>query len=98
VRCGSFSWRASLPDGPTLFSLRPEQIRLRGSGGAGMIHIRCRVVQSVFHGATELMRVECPDGIILLVRTATGSAPKNDIEIEFAPGDAVVVSESPERV
>ncbi len=31
VRCGSLTWSASLPDGPALFSLRPENIRLAAS-------------------------------------------------------------------
>src|SRR5690242_14833451 len=30
VRCGSLSWALSLPDGPALFSLRPEHIRVGG--------------------------------------------------------------------
>ena len=34
VRCGSLAWMASVPDGPALFSVRPEQIQLaEGSSG-----------------------------------------------------------------
>src|SRR3984893_12294354 len=36
VRCGAMSWSASAPDGPALFSLRPEHIRLAGSGSANV--------------------------------------------------------------
>jgi ABC-type Fe3+/spermidine/putrescine transport system ATPase subunit len=97
VRCGVFSWRASLPDGPVLFSLRPEQIRL-ASGAPGVVHSRGRVLHHAFHGATELIRVECSDGSILVVRTAGGSVPKSEVELEFDPADAVAVAESPERV
>ncbi len=36
VRCGSLAWPASLPDGPALFSLRPEHVRLAGTSGDGV--------------------------------------------------------------
>jgi ABC-type Fe3+/spermidine/putrescine transport system ATPase subunit len=97
VRCGILSWRSSLSDGPALFSVRPEQIRL-ASGTSGMVRVRGRVLQHAFHGATELIRVECSDGLILVVRTASGSIPSGEVELEFAPADAVEVSESPERI
>ena len=97
VRSGILSWRSSLPDGPALFSVRPEQIRL-ASGTPGMVRVRGRVLQHAFHGATELIRVACPDGLVLVVRTASGSIPSGEVELEFAPADAVEVSESPERI
>ena len=34
VRCGPLTWPASLPDGPRLFSLRPENIRLATGNAA----------------------------------------------------------------
>lgn len=97
ARCGALSWKTSLQDGSALFSLRPEQIRIAG-GTPGAVRIRGRVLQSAFHGATELIRVECADGLALAVRTASGSAPRHEVELEFDPEDAVAVSESPERV
>src|SRR5271157_1718905 len=66
VRCGSLVWPASLPDGPALFSLRPEQVRV-GSGASGAVRVRGRVLHHAFHGATELIRVQCADGLILVV-------------------------------
>ncbi len=96
VRCGALSWTASLPDGPALFSLRPEHIRLAGSGSSGTAPIRGRVVQQAFHGATELIRVDC-GGLVLVVRTASSSGALNEVELEFSVSDAVVVRESPER-
>jgi spermidine/putrescine ABC transporter ATP-binding subunit len=97
VRCGELSWTTSLPDGPALFSLRPEHIRLAGTGGANA-RIRGRVLQQAFHGATELIRVECGGGLVLVMRTASGSGALNEIELEFAASSAVVVRESPERI
>jgi ABC-type Fe3+/spermidine/putrescine transport system ATPase subunit len=100
VNCGTLSWRTSLPDGPTLFSLRPEQIRLAANATPGMVGIRGRVLTHAFHGATELIRVACQDGdgLVLVVRTASGSLPKSDVELEFDPADAIPVAESPERI
>lgn len=97
ARCGALSWVASLPDGPALFSLRPEHIRLAGAdASSGVVHVRGRVLQQAFHGATELIRVEC-DGLVLVVRTASGSSTLNDVELEFSSSDAIVVRQSPER-
>ena len=97
VRCGALTWNVSLPDGPALFSLRPEHLRL--SGGAGTtetVRVRGRILTQAFHGATELIRVECGDGLVLVVRTASGLAEEN-VELEFSPADAVPVRESAER-
>lgn len=95
ARCGPLSWPTSLPDGPALFSLRPEHIRLaRQTTSAG---VRGRVVHQAFHGATELLRVECADGLVLVVRTPSAGEVANEAALEFSPGDAVPVRESPER-
>jgi ABC-type Fe3+/spermidine/putrescine transport system ATPase subunit len=99
VRCASLTWPAALPDGPAVFSLRPEHVRLAGTGASSshMVRARGRVLHQAFHGATELIRVECPDGLILVVRTASGTGLQNEVELEFSPYDAVLVRESPER-
>jgi ABC-type Fe3+/spermidine/putrescine transport system ATPase subunit len=101
VRCASLAWPVSLPDGPALFSLRPEHVRLAGagaSGSGGAVRVRGRVLHQAFHGATELIRVECADGLVLVVRTASGGGGvQNVVELEFSPADAVLVRESPER-
>jgi spermidine/putrescine ABC transporter ATP-binding subunit len=103
VRCSPLAWKASLSDGPVLFSLRPEHVRLAETAGLGdsAVRIRGRVVHQAFHGATELVRVECDDGLILVMRTAGGDGAQNrvssQVEIEFSPADAVLVRESPER-
>lgn len=96
VHSGELCWPTSLPNGPTLFSLRPEHVRL-ADGAAGSVRVRGRVLQHAFHGATELIRVECAGGLILTVRSPSGRITKDEVELEFDPDDAVVVSESPER-
>ena len=100
VRCGSLTWPANLPDGVALFSLRPENIRVATSNAAlaGAVCVHGKVLQQAFHGATELLRVECKDGLVLMVRTPASTNALDNIELEFSPGDAVLVRESPERI
>ena len=98
ARCGALSWRASLPDGPILFSVRPENLRLSsGTASDSAVKVSARVVQQAFHGATELVRAQCDDGLVLVVRTASGAPAQDRISLEFSPADAVPVRESPER-
>lgn len=98
VRCASLAWRASLPDGAVLFSLRPEHVRLAGTSGDGVVRVRGRVIHRAFHGATELIRIECADALVLVARTASGGVAQNEVELEFSTADAVLVRESPERI
>ncbi len=100
VRCGPLTWSTVLPDGPAVFSLRPENVRLATGNAAmaGNVRVRGKVCHQAFHGATELIRVECADGLVLVVRTPGNIALLEDAELEFSPSDAVLVRESPERI
>jgi ABC-type Fe3+/spermidine/putrescine transport system ATPase subunit len=100
VRCGVLTWPAALPDGPALFSLRPENIRLTAGtpAGTGSVRVRGKVRHQAFHGATELIRVECGDGLVLVARTPGSGGALDDVELEFSPTDAILVRESPERI
>jgi hypothetical protein len=87
-----------------MFSLRPENIRLttENSANAGSVRVenvrvRGNVRHQAFHGATELIRVECADGLVLVVRIQGMSESLDEVELEFSPADAVLVRESPER-
>jgi ABC-type Fe3+/spermidine/putrescine transport system ATPase subunit len=98
VRCGQLSWRKEVADGPALFSLRPEHIRVAGSiSAAGSVRVRGRILHQDFHGSTELIRVQTSDGTVLVVRTPSGISLQHDLELEFSPENAIVVRESPMR-
>jgi ABC-type Fe3+/spermidine/putrescine transport system ATPase subunit len=101
VRCHSLDWPVSLPDGPALFSLRPESVRVvssaAGSARVNVIRFRGRVNHQAFHGSTELLQVECADGLKLSIRTATRENWQGELELEFSPQDAVAVRKSEER-
>jgi spermidine/putrescine ABC transporter ATP-binding subunit len=99
VRCGSLSWKTDLPDGPALFSLRPENIRMASNDTAtNLVRLHGTIRQQAFHGATELLRVECSDGLELSMRTATCENRQGDLSLQFSPEDAVPVRPSQERI
>jgi ABC-type Fe3+/spermidine/putrescine transport system ATPase subunit len=100
VHAACLTWPANLSDGPALFSLRPENIRLAAENvaEAGSVRVRGKVRQQAFHGATELIRVECADGLVLVARTPGSGGALDNVELEFSPADAVLVRESPERI
>ena len=99
ARSGALTWPSSLPDGPVLFSLRPEQIRPAASEASEhAVRVRGQVVHQAFHGATELIRIACHDGLALTARTAGRVEPGTEIELEFSPGDAIPVRDSAEPI
>ena len=99
VHCGGMSWSTELPDASLLLSLRPEHIRLASAiSKPGCVRIRGRLLHQAFHGATELIRVQVGEALVLTVSAATGSSLQNDVELEFSPTDAVPVRETPERI
>lgn len=98
VRCGALSWHVHLPDGPAVFSLRPENIRVStNTNSSSAVRVVARVLQQAFHGATELVRAQCADGLVVVVRTASGELAGEVVCLEFNPADAIPVRESPER-
>jgi spermidine/putrescine transport system ATP-binding protein len=99
VHCNSLSWAAPLPDGATLLSLRPENIRIAGSSaGREAVRFRGRLRHRAFHGATELLQIECGDGLSFSVRAPARTDWQGELEFEFDPADAVPLRESAERL
>ena len=98
ARCQSLSWRSGFRDGPALFSLRPENIRLASPAAhADAVRFRARIERHAFHGATDLLQVCCADGLQLTLRASSREHWQGDLELEFSIADAVPVRESPER-
>ncbi len=98
AQCHSLSWRTGFRDGPGLFSLRPENIRLaQAAGSSTTVRFRGRILRQVFHGATKLIQVECADGFVLSIRAASRETWSGDVDLEFLPADAVPVRNSQER-
>ena len=82
----------------TTSSLRPENIRAAFPlpSVTNTVRFRGRIRHQAFHGATELLQIECPDGLVLTVRIPS-AADQQVSEFEFAAADAVPVRESQER-
>jgi putative spermidine/putrescine transport system ATP-binding protein len=94
ARCSSLCWPVALPNGPALFSLRPENIRPAKTSGSGYVALSGKILHQAFHGATELLQVQCADGLVLAVRTASSDNRQDNLALEFSPADAVPVRES----
>jgi spermidine/putrescine ABC transporter ATP-binding subunit len=95
--CGALQWPTPISDGRTTFSLRPENIRLEGGSAENRaVRFRARVKNRAFHGATELLHVECANGLVLFVRITGSSGLTGDLEFQFSPTDVVAVLD-PER-
>ena len=93
--CQSLSWPTQAADGPALYSLRPENIRVAAEECTrDKVRFRARVRNQAFHGATTLLQVDCSDGLALSVRMASSTGVEGNLELEFAPADAVPVRES----
>jgi ABC-type Fe3+/spermidine/putrescine transport system ATPase subunit len=98
ARCSGLSWRTGFRDGPALFSLRPENIRLASAAtAAGAVRFRGKISRQAFHGATELLQIECAEGLVISLRAATRENWQGELELEFSPADAVPVRESEVR-
>jgi spermidine/putrescine transport system ATP-binding protein len=93
AQCGSLSWPVQIADGPAAFSVRPENVRVASDLASGSAQCEGRVQHQAFHGATEMVRVECADGLVFLVRLAdAGDMKVGDLlRLEFSPQDAIVV-------
>ena len=96
ARCGQLSWPVQIADGPCAFSVRPENIRIIASDSKDAIRFEGHLLDQAFHGATELVRVRCSDGIVFAVRVAGLNAQgmQNPLHLEFSPEDAVPVRDA----
>lgn len=92
---GELRWAVPQPDGRASFSLRPECIRrAQESNDQKAARFRGRVLDSAFHGASELVRVEVSASQVLMVRTADRGTLRGEVELQFDPADAVQVNAS----
>lgn len=95
VLCGSLAWPSPAPDGPALFSLRPEAIRLASESTSvpDAVRFRATVVRQIFSGSTEQFELDCA-GQSLRARLASRSRLSGNLEFAFSVADAVAVREN----
>ena len=89
---GGLEWPVSAPDGPAVFSIRPEAIRLasEASLAAGEVRFRARIVEQTFAGSSEQLEVDCA-GRLLRVRLSARGPLSGEHDFAFSPTDAVPV-------
>jgi spermidine/putrescine transport system ATP-binding protein len=91
---GDLCWPTSAPNGSTLFSLRPESIKLAAEIPtlANVVHFRARIHQQIFSGSIEQLEID-HSGRLLRVRIPARGLLTGEYEFAFNPGDAIPVSE-----
>ena len=85
--CGAFSLSITRPEGPVIFSLRPECILPQAdiTPAGKWVQFDADVVAEQFHGADSLLTLRCAGGLALTARIA-GPAGKR---FAFQPQDLV---------
>jgi len=96
ARCSSLEFSATGPDGPAIFSLRPEAIRLAGNAPAlpNAVSFRAVVRQQTYSGASELLEVASAGGQLLRIRISARGPLSGEHEFEFSAADAIRLRDS----
>jgi ABC-type Fe3+/spermidine/putrescine transport system ATPase subunit len=96
---GALRWPTSVPDGPAVFSLRPEVIRLAASiadsaanSAAAEVRFSAIVKQQLYGGASELLELDC-GGQTLRVKISPRGPLSGKQDFSFFAQDAVRVAE-----
>ena len=88
--CGAFSVPVKLPDGPVVFSLRPEAIVPASSlSGEGIVKFTAQIVAEQFHGANVLVTLRCAGDIELTARISAPIGVGDSVEFAFRAEDCV---------
>ncbi|HYL84619.1 MAG TPA: ABC transporter ATP-binding protein [Candidatus Angelobacter sp.] len=93
--CGALRWPVEEPDGPVLFSLRPESIRLCADGKRrnNEVKFRAAVRQQMYGGSSEMLEVDCGKGQALRVRIPAHGPLAGEHDFVFSFSDAIQVKE-----
>jgi ABC-type Fe3+/spermidine/putrescine transport system ATPase subunit len=96
ANCGALRWPLDDVDGPAVFSIRPEAIRLSRDGMRGNTEVKFRgaVRQQLYSGASELLEVVAGTEQVLRVRLPPRGTLSGEHEFVFSIPDAVRVRES----
>ena len=91
--CGNLRWPVNAPDGPALFSLRPEAIQLASEASplSNPVQFRARIQQQIFSGSVEQLEVDCA-GQLLRVRIPARGVLTGAHDFVFNPADAIPLS------
>jgi spermidine/putrescine transport system ATP-binding protein len=95
AQCDAFSFPCSLPDGPSLFSLRPEAVALDTGTQQSPHSVRfsAAIRQQIYSGATELLELQTANGTTLRARISSGGPLSGWHDFIFSSTDAIPVRE-----
>jgi spermidine/putrescine transport system ATP-binding protein len=90
---GGLRWPTRAPNGPALFSLRPECIGLAAerAADANVVRFRANIRQQIFSGSVEQLEIEFA-GQLLRVRISARGVLSGENEFAFDPKDAIPVA------
>jgi putative spermidine/putrescine transport system ATP-binding protein len=93
--CGVLRWPLEEADGPVVFSLRPETIRLcpDGKRQTHEVKFRATVRQQIYGGASELLEVDCGSDQLLRVRLPSRGPLTGEHDFVFSIADAIRVAD-----
>src|SRR4029077_12047530 len=91
--CGALRWPSPGPDGPALFSIRPEAILLAAGAATApnTVRVRGSIRQQIYGGSSELLEVDCGNGQILRVRIPAYGPLSGEHDFLFSAADAIRV-------
>jgi spermidine/putrescine transport system ATP-binding protein len=93
--CGVLRWPLEEADGPAVFSLRPETIRLcpDGKRQVNEVKFNASVRQQIYSGASELLEVDCGADQLLRVRLPACGLITGEHDFVFSIADAIRVAD-----
>ncbi len=93
--CGALRWPLEETNGPVIFSLRPESIRISADGKrqTSEVKFRAAVRQQIYGGSSELLEVDCGNGQTLRVRILARGPLTGEHDFVFSLADAIRVKE-----
>jgi spermidine/putrescine transport system ATP-binding protein len=93
--CGVLRWPLEESDGPAVFSLRPETIRLcpDGKRQVNEVKFHASVRQQIYSGASELLEVDCGADQLLRVRLPACGPITGEHDFVFSIADAIRVAD-----
>ncbi len=93
--CGIFSLPTQLPDGPAVFSLRPEAIAPASAiTSDALVQFQAQVLTEQFHGANTLVTLRCAGGIELTARLTSPLGGGESQHFTFRAEDCVPLEDA----
>ena len=92
AKLGLLEWQSRTPDGVRPFSLRPEAVRVANrsdSATEDTIRVKGKVVGHVFTGPSELLQVDCGNGLCLNVRVPNQGFQFSEVLLCISASDLV---------